>query len=298
MDLLRLANGDDGDDDDGDVAPTPDELLLELMDLCALALPAPLSQLKVSFVENDDGRRPALADLDGRSAVDEVRRPELGHTDNEVLDAINALLADFAEATFLQGGVKILRGCLVMTDDVDGARDVVLQDHAGETVMTRRFDASELRWLFFTRALFQALARTHDDELAQARRVDEALAGMKRFDIDMAKGVITFHGEGRPSQPWGFELVGSFLDDKKRFLWGWANDNVDPKLTRVVDGLRQQSTASGLRALTDASFGGPEQLFLRLARHAAVATGAFGLYRAPFASATGKGFMYLSLRSL
>ncbi len=294
MDLLRLAQG---DDDDGG-APTPDELLLELMDLCALALPAPLNQLRVSFVPNQDGLRPALADLDARSPVGEVQRPDLGHSDNEVLDAINALLGDFAEATQLQGGVKVLEGCILMSDDVDGARDVVLQDQAGATVMTRRFDASELRWLFFTRALFVALARTSDDEAMQARRLDEALQGMKRFDIDMAKGVITFQGDGREPQPWGFELVGSFVDDDKRFLWGWANDNVDPKLTRRIDGLRQRSSAAGLRALTDGGFGGPERLFLRLARHAAVATGAFGLYRAPFAGQKGKGFMYLALRAL
>ncbi|MDP2345277.1 MAG: hypothetical protein Q8O67_30315 [Deltaproteobacteria bacterium] len=296
MDLLRLAQGDD--DDDGDDAATPDELLLELMDLCALAFPAPLTQLKVSFVANEDGKRPALADLDGRSAANGVQRPDLGHKDNEVLDAINALLGDFAEATLAQGGVMILHGSIAMSDDVDGARDVVLADAAGDVVMTRRFDASELRWLFFTRALFQALARTADDEAVQQRRLDEALAGMQRFDIDMAKGVITFQGAGREAQPWGFELVGSFLEENKRFLWGWANESVDPKLTRVVDQLRQQSTAAGLRAFTDASFGGPEPLFLRLARHAAVVAGAFGLYRAPFAAENGKGVMYLSLRSI
>ena len=303
MDILRLATGNDDTDageaaDAGDAAPTPDELLLELMDLCALAFPAPLTQLKVSFVANEDGLRPALADLNGRSAVGAVQRPDLGHADNEVLDAINALLGDFADATLLQGGVKILSGALHMSDDVDGARDVILQDDAAQTVMTRRFDASELRWLFFTRALFQALAQTAEAEAAQERRIEAALLGLKRFDIDMGKGLITFHGDGRESQPWAFELVGSYLEGTKRFLWGWANEQVDPKLTRTIDGLRQASTAAGLRALTDGSFGGPEKLFLRLARHTAVATGAFGLYRAPFAGQKGKGFMYLCLRTL
>ena len=298
MDLLRLAQGDKSDDDDGDGLATPDELLLELMDLCALAFPASLRQVKVSFVENDDGQRPALADLDGVSPPQSVARPDLGHSDNEVLDAINALLGDFADATLRQGGVKLLRGAISMVDDVDGGREVTLSDAAGEPVMTRRFDASELRWLFFTPALFGALARTVDDEGQQQRQLDEALAGMKRFDIDMSKGVITFQGEGREPQPWAFELVGSFVDDGKRFLWGWANDAVDPRLTRQVEELRQQSTAAGLRAFTDPGFGGPERLFLRLAKHAAVVGGAFGLYRAPFAGQQGKGFMYLSLRSL
>ncbi len=321
MELLKLLQG---DDDEPDAAPVPDELLLELMDLAALAFPEPLHELAVSFVPNEDGKRPALSNLDGKAPLSssslsslsgssssgtssssdsgDARRPDLGHTDSEVLDAINALLGDFADATLRQGGVKILEGQITIVDVDDGAREATLLDAAGEIVMTRRFDSSELRWLFFTRPLFVALNRTAAAADEQDRRVAEALAGMKRFDIDMKKGLITFSaesaGSAREPQPWGFELLGSFLDEKKRFLWGWANDAVEPRYTRGTDALRQQSTGPGLRAFSDAGFGGPEKLFLRLVRHAAVEMGAFGVYRAPFTAANGKGVMYLGLRAL
>ena len=304
VDLVSLARGADPGDGDAPPQPTPDELLLELMDLVTLAFPEALDEMVVSFVPNDDGRRPALTNLDGRArpvkGAAPLQRPELGHDDGAVLDAINALLRDFADATLAQGGVRVLRGRIEIRGAEDGARDVALvdDDEDGRLVMTRRFDASELRWLLFTPALFRALERTAVEEQAQKARVDEALAGMKRFDIDMKNGRITFTAPDRAPSPWGFELIGSFVDEQKRFLWGWANDQVDPKLTRLVEALRQRSTAAGLRALTDGSFGGPEAMFTRLARHVAVETGAFGLYRAPFSSAQGKGVMYLALRTL
>jgi len=303
VDLVSLARGNDSGGD-GAPPPTPDELLLELMDLVALAFPEALDELHVAFVPNEDGRRPALTNLDGRARPARgeapVKRPALGHEDAAVPHAINALLHDFADATLSQGGVRVLRGRIAVTAADDGARDVSLfdDDAGGAVVMTRRFDASELRWLLFTPALFRALERTAPAEAAQKARIDEALAGMRRFDIDMKKGMITFSTPDRPSSPWKFELVGSFVDEPKRFLWGWANDQVDPALVRGVDALRQRSLDPGLRALTDGSFGGPEPLFTRLARHAAVETGAHGLYRAPFSSTQGKGIMYLALRSL
>ena len=90
MDLLKLARG---EVDEGSELPAPDELLLELMDLCALAFPEPLAKLEVVFVPNEDGKRPALSDLNGIARPGAPKRPDLGHGDDEVLDAINALLA-------------------------------------------------------------------------------------------------------------------------------------------------------------------------------------------------------------
>jgi hypothetical protein len=304
VDIVSLARGAGVPVGDAPPAPTPDELLLELMDLVTLAFPEVLDEMVVHFVPNEDGRRPALTNLDGRARPPHgeptIARPNLGHDDAAVLDAINALLHDFADATLAQGGVRVLRGRIEVRPADGGARDVALvdEDAGGAVVMTRRFDPSELRWLLFTPALFGALARTLEQEAAQKARIDEALAGMRRFDIDMQKGLITFSAPDRAPTPWSFELVGSFVDEAKRFLWGWANDQVDPALVRGVDALRQRSTTAGLRALTEGSFGGPEALFTRLARHAVVEIGAHGLYRAPFSSNQGRGVMYLALRTL
>lgn len=282
-----------------DVEATPDELLLELMDLVVLAFPEPLFHMSVAFKPSDDGSRPALTDLDGKARPGAPKRPALGHDDNAVLDAINALLVEFADATDRQGGVRVLEGRIVMRDGDDGDRFVELHDGQG-IAMTRRFDKSELRWLFWTTPLFTRLQSTAEAEALARKNVDAALAAQQRFDIDMKEGRIVFSSGGgaRAPSPWAFELLGSWSDESKRFLWGWGNDQVPPSVKGRVEKVRATSTDDGLRALTEASFGCPEPAAERLARHAAARMNAFGVYRAPFASAQGKGFMYLALFTL
>jgi hypothetical protein len=295
VDILDLAARLEGDDP----APTPDELMLELMDLVALAFPTAIDRLTVRFVPNEDGTRPALSDLDAGGPRDAPVRPALGHTDAEVLDTINHLLGELANATQTQGGVRVLRGHLDGVGNMHGGRDLSLVEvdgtGAATVVMTRTYDASELRWLLFTPQLFAALNETAADEAVQGQRLTMALQGTARFDIDMKKAVITFSGPGREPQSWRFELLGSWLEESRRFLWGWGNDQVDQALTRRTDAVRQSSTGPGLRALSEAQLGGPEAMFSRLVRSVAVRIGATGVYRAPFAAQNGKGAMFLAL---
>jgi hypothetical protein len=301
VDLIALARGAEATEpvaDDEPVDASPDELLLELMDLVALSFPTSLYEQTIRFVPNEDGKRPALTDLDGKAHTDAVKRPNLGHTDSEVLDFINHLLGQLAEATFRQGGVRVLRGHITVKDNEHGGRDVNLfDDESGspELVMTRVFDRSELRWLFFTAEFFKALNDTETRELEQQQALDALLVGVRRFDIDMKSSTITFTGPQREPLRFAFELVGSWLEERRRFLWGWANHNVDPKMSRRVDLIRQRATGHGQRALSEATWGGPEALFLRLARHAAARIGGAAVYRAPFASQSGKGVMFLAL---
>jgi hypothetical protein len=285
--------------DDAPLDATPDELLLELMDLVTLAFPEALTSMTIEFREADDRKRPALTNLDGR-ADDRVPRPDLGHSDNQVLDAINSLLVDFSEATRKQGNVRVLTGKIEIEPGDDGSRDVALVDTSGaEPVvrMTRRFDASELRWLFWTAPLFRALASTAARETEQRERLDVELRAYRAFQIDMVKGEIAFMTErgGPTAATYAFELLGSWSDDDKRFLWGFANDQVAPQLKHIVETQRASSTEAGLRALSEASFGCPEPCAERLARHAAAKANALGVYRAPFKSAQAKGSMYLAL---
>jgi len=278
---------------------TPDELMLELMDLVALAFPTAIDRLTIRFVPNEDGSRPALVDLDAAGPKDAPVRPALGHADAEVLDTINHLLAELANATEAQGGVRVLRGHLQAEKNQHGGRDVSLveldADGGATIVMTRTYDASELRWLLFTPQLFAALNETVSREVTQGERLTAALQGTTRFEIDMKKAVITFSGPGREPQPWRFELLGSWLQDSRRFLWGWGNDQVDPSLTRRSDAVRQASTGPGLRAFSEGHLGGPEALFSRLVRSVAVRIEAHGVYRAPFTAQNGKGVMFLAL---
>ena len=279
-------------------APTPDELMLELMDLVALAFPEPLARMRVHFGPDDQGQRPALRDLDGHARPGQPKRPELGFHDHAVLGGINELLGDFADATERQGGVRVLAGRLDFEEADDGARNAFLvrADADGEhVVMTRRYDKSELRWLLWTAPLFVRLNATEERERAQREGVEALIAGTTRFAIDLQQGTITFSGAGHADLLLEVELLGSWSADTQRFLWGFANDQAPERLRRKVEGLRQASTAWGLRALSEGSFGCPEPCAERLARHAAVQIGARGVYRAPFSSSQGAGFLYLAL---
>lgn len=320
MDLLKLAQlgaGGDAVDENLDEnldasGASPDELLLELMDLVALAFPQALRSMTISFVPNEDGQRPALSDLDGKAAADAPRRPDFGHGESEILDFINHLLGELAEATWVQGGIRVLRGRLEIKENDDGGRDVALVDDAvtgdeGQppvVVMTRTFDKSELRWLFFSPELYQLLNETESAETESQGAMTTLLSGMSRFAIDMARARITFSSTpsstpsgdvSTSSTTYRFELMGSWMEETHRFMWGWANSQVDERVYKALTALRAKSTGQGLRAFTDASFGGPEAMFFRIASHTAVRLGAQGIYRAPFAGRQGKGVMFLAL---
>jgi hypothetical protein len=280
---------------------SPDELLLELMDLVALAMPQSLSSMKVSFVANADGKRPALANLDGKAAPGAPLRVDLGHDDGHVLDAINALLAELSTAIESRGGRSLRIGHIDIDSDAsDHSKTVIIVDDGIEPPLahvSRRFDRSELRWLLFTPALFSALQRTQAQTAPMQARLQQALAGTERFAIDMDRAIITFSGPG-PDSPWRFELLGSYLNDDARFLWGFANDAIKPSLAAAVTSLRARNLDEGLRLFTDASWGGPEAMAATIAAHAAVEAGAFAMYRAPFKGRDQAGLMYLALFAL
>ena len=315
--------------DDETYEPTPDELLLELLDLVTLAFPEPLTTASITFVSSPDGTRPCLTDLSGRAPAGTPKRPELGHVDNEVLDGINGLLGELANATERKAAMRVTNGRIeVAAAGPDGETQVILVEVDGDESIVRlrrRFDRSELSWLFFTPALFAALNETEPREEEQKRALQDALLPFQSFQIDMSQGRITFTRGARrmgaamifnsamttssarepgvdlaalaDARVYEFELLGSWTEQTRRLLWGFANESVHPRLVRSVERLRQSSTAHGLRAFTEADLGCPEKMAERLARHAAVVTGAIGVYRAPFKSTLAAGFMYLALRA-
>jgi hypothetical protein len=174
--------------------------------------------------------------------------------------------------------------------EVQGAESIVR--------MRRRFDRSELNWLFFTPALFRALNATEAREQEQHAALLQALKPYGSFQIDMSQGRITFApktGSSLEPRSYAFELVGSWSEKTRRLLWAFANESAHPRLKRRSERVRAQSTELGLRALHEGDLGCPEKMAERLARHVAVVTEATGLYRAPFKSELGAGFMYLAL---
>lgn len=284
-----------------DVDASPDELLLELMDLLVLAFPEPLQTARVVFTRSDDGTRPALTDLSGVALPGAPKRPDLGHGDAFVLDALNAVLIELHAAIGRDAGLVVADGRLDVERDVDDGSTWVYLVEKGATPaddrvrMKRRFDQSELGWLYFTVPLFAQLAGTEERERAQKRALDAELARYAKFAIDMEQGTITFTAADGAATTRTFQLLGSWSEETRRFLWGHANDQIPPALKEGVERKRRACTELGLRAFTEPDVGCPEPMADRLARHVAVWMGAQGVYRAPFKSRDARGFMYLAL---
>jgi hypothetical protein len=246
---------------------SPDELLLALIDLVTLAFPEPLYEMTVSFVPNESGTRPALSNLDGKARPNQPKRPDLGFKDDEVLDEINALLTEFADAT-ARAGVRVLDGRIVI-------RNGIAELYEGDQKkLERAFDENELSQLLWTSELFAALNSTEKSEQQQREAVFELLKGVKRFNIDMERRRIEFTPGGLTLR---FEPLGSWSDE----MWTWTYVH-----------------SKGPRAFVDASFSCPELCADRLARHTAVGLNAIGMYKAPYASNESKGTVYLALFEL
>jgi hypothetical protein len=284
-----------------DVDATPDELLLELMDLLVLAFPEPLQTARVVFRRSDDGTRPALTDLSGVALPGAPKRPDLGHDDAFVLDSINSLLVDLHAVFERDADLHVPEGRIdVERDGDDGSTWVYLIEKGAQPAddrvrMKRRFDQSELGWLYFTVPLFAQLAATEERERAQRAAFDAEVARFTKFAIDMQAGTITFSAPDGAATTMKFQLLGSWNAQTRRFLWGHANDQIAPALREGVERKRRASTELGLRAFTETDVGCPEPMADRLARHAAVWMGARGVYRAPFKSREASGFMYLAI---
>jgi hypothetical protein len=240
---------------------SPDELLLALIDLVTLAFPEPLYEMTITFVPNESGTRPALSNLDGKARPNQPKRPDLGFKDDEVLDEINALLTDFANAT---KGVRVLDGRIVIRDGVAALYE------GEEKRLERAFEASELSQLLWTSELFAKLNSTEKAEQQQREAVFEMLKGVKRFDIDMERRRIEFTPGNLTLR---FEPLGSWSDE----IWTWTYVH-----------------SKGPRAFVDASFSCPELCADRLARHTAVGLNAIGMYKARHAAGT----VYLALFEL
>jgi len=286
---------------------SPDELFLELIDTLNLAFPAPVREAVVTFGPTEDGQEAALTDLDAVVDNEAPKRPELGHTDEEVLAVINAVVGEISHSVHERSCNRILLGRIevknqlddgetevwVVEKNVDGASDDDDMLH-----VKRRFDKSELVWLVHTSALYSRLNDTSDVEEQQDRGLKNALQKFTRFGANLNQGLLSFFAEDAGDDEGvdvNVQLIGSYAPTHEALLWGWADDAAPKKLRMEIDAFRDSILEEGLRALYQAELLCPLPMAERLFRHAAVRMGQKAVYTAVMEADGMEQFVYFGL---
>ena len=282
-----------------DQYPPPDTFLLELIDQVCLAFPHCLQTAKVFFqMVEGQTNLVGLTDLESTPLPEMLPRIDLGHDETLVLDNINAILGDLANSIRQHGNISVKQGYWdIFPDDVHGGTKVFLVDNSGpeEIVrMKRTFDKSELSWLLFTPEFYRQLGPELKKITAMRDALSEKLLGTTKYDVNLENREIRFT---KLAQTLSFkvEVLGSFLSETGGFLWGWANPNCPQTLTQNISKFKEAHQKPGLRLFYKPEFGAPESMGHQLCEYAAVHLKLQGVFKVPFESEHGQGFMYLGL---
>lgn len=282
-----------------DQYPPPDTFLLELIDQVCLAFPHCLQTAKVHFrCIQEQPLTVGLTDLEATPLPELLPRIDLGHQEETILDSLNGIVGDLAKSVGQHGDIFVPKGYWdIFPDDVHGGTKVFLVDNSGpeEIVkMKRTFDKSELSWLLFTPEFYRALGPSIEKITKSRQALSDRLIGTQRYELDLKNSEIRFMQE-ETKRSFNVEILGSYLEETGGFLWGWANPNCPPALTQKLLKFKEAHQKPGLRLLYKPEFGAPESMGHQLCEFAAAYLNLEGVYKAPFESEHGKGFMYLGL---
>ena len=280
--------------------PPPDTFLLELIDQVVLAFPNCLQTAKIHFSAIEGSTTEVgLTDLEATPLPDLLPRIDLGHQEEVILDSINAILGDLAKSVKQHGDIFITKGYWdIFPDDVHGGTKVFLVDNSkdDEVVrMKRTFDKSELSWLLFTPEFFRKVGPALPNITKTREAISSKLAKTKKYELDLQNHEIRFHQEDHTIS-YDVEVIGSYLEDTGGFLWGWANPNCPEELTQKIQSFKEAHQTPGLRLFYKPEFGAPESMGHQLCEYAATYLNFEGVYKVPFKSEHGNGFMYLGLQ--
>jgi hypothetical protein len=115
----------------------------------------------------------------------------------------------------------------------------------------------------------------------------------ERFDLSQDYGLIVFSDAGTPKVVADIQFVGSYSDTSRTWLWAWANESLDPQLTRGSARVKEFGRQKHLERLTSAKWAATEDDGWEMATFQAYVTGADFMYRAPLRH----GHAYLTLKN-
>lgn len=251
-----------------------DALLFELLELTVLAFPRPPRAVELIFAPTDAGDAPALTDLRARPHEGAVSRPDLGYTDAEIMDGMNAALVDFLTLIGDERGAPVLAGKLTLVDDhASGGVIATTTGDDGGVIHRRHIDKSERTESVHTGALFALLAAHESDEDALRERSRVLSVSGARYSLDTEEATVTVR-IGDDEKTYGAHAIATWHAGESSLSWAWANDPLPENLRARVDEIRLAVTGPGLAAFTREELTVPEKMAMRLVGNAAVRMGA------------------------
>jgi hypothetical protein len=102
-----------------------------------------------------------------------------------------------------------------------------------------------------------------------------------RYDWDQETRQLVFSEKGRPRVISDIQFVGSVSTRSDSWLWSWANDSVDGRLTSAASTVRKYGEENDLEHLTTGSWHAHEPDGWEMTSVTALLTSAVGAYRSP-----------------
>ena len=142
-----------------------------------------------------------------------------------------------------------------------------------------------------TPAFVDLVTRAHQylTERQDALRADFRLDSWPRWDWSQDTRQLVFSEDGVPRVVADIQFVGTTSTETGTWLWSWANEHVDPALSRDVDEVRGFGEAHGIAQLTTPKWEGDATDGWEMTSIAAYVLQAKGAYRTP----REHGFTYM-----
>jgi hypothetical protein len=138
-------------------------------------------------------------------------------------------------------------------------------------------------------------AHAYTTQRQDALRSELGLASMPHAHLNVATGQLLFSdASATPRVLATVQIVGSVNTDERRWLWAWADPDVDPVLCKDVLDVRMLGEARRIEQLTTPFWEADAVDGWELTSISAYVLQARGAYRA----ATGKGFAYMVMTSI
>ncbi len=201
-----------------------DELLFELIELCALLAAPSFSQAKLIFRANSQMNYPALSDLqigapEPLNSEHHYRfnLSELGFEEDVLIDRAQNFICALCDGIESKTGIRSLTGCILIGEiDRDGARTLqwIERGEKGKhdrVLVERRFDRSELIYLVFDTHLSRDLMLAH-----------EAMVSFREHQQAWFKARQQGESDEEDAR-----LLASYHHQSQTIMWGWAHEELE-----------------------------------------------------------------------
>lgn len=257
-------------------------LALEIHDALMVTAPRGWQRVEIDL----ERRGGALRVREMRSALDPAAagadKPDLGIDAHEFAGILAAAASDLLGVA-RAAGTPWTGAAMAMHREGRARAVLELREPGGAVARRIELGPDALDALVFTEALFDALVEVEPIAARNEAALEADIAGHDEWNYEQQSCELLLSKGVLPWRTLPAQIIGTYAPESATFLWGWANEHVDPRCTRAVVALREWArTVPGMRVLLRPSLPCEEGFSVKLARLAAVRMGARGVYRASF----------------